>query len=193
MVDENISESSKAKQELVRNVAIAIPILMIAGVIGYFTGVWFLALCFVGAALPVEKMIERVFSEEISSVKDKMFTFFDAVFEKVEPTWFGRLVYKISSGFSNAVDDELDVPAARKSNTAGVFRGLGASVSTISSEDEDEFSTDLENDSDSESSIGLYNSESDDEFSIESYDHTNEGHDAQTAPRNFYTSGLSGG
>jgi len=140
--------TNEEKQELVRKVWIVSTILMIAGIIGFFTGYWFFALCFIGVALAVEKKIEEVFSSEISNAKEKMFDFFDAVYEKVEPTWFGRFLNKIFSAspavINNLEETELgsvsesgisDMSATFSSvstryDTRGIYFGLRRSISS---------------------------------------------------------------
>lgn len=85
--------TNEEKQELVRKIWIANSILVIALIMGFLPGSWFLVLCSIGVAWPVEKKIEEVFSKEIRYVRDKLFGFFDAVYDnRIKPTRLGRFL-----------------------------------------------------------------------------------------------------
>jgi hypothetical protein len=73
----HMSSSNKKSREMTKNIAIAGSIFLIAAAIGFFTGAWFPALCFAVIAFPLEKLIEKIYSDKILSARNKLFSVLD--------------------------------------------------------------------------------------------------------------------
>ena len=129
--------TNEEKQELARKVWIASSILVIAIITGLFPGYWFFVLCFIGVAWPVEKKIEEVFSKEIKNAGEKLFGFFNVVYDsRIKPTWLGRF---LDNTFPLPVANDLEETESEQSHdsdSGSYSESISSIMSQVESDDE---------------------------------------------------------